>query len=306
MNAAAFSAIIDIMPVSSSHAGSEVKLGAGHGEHHVPFDLFDPQIEELLQDREKGSLVTRDSDVGGSQNEWLIAFVRTAIEKVRRLSVCTSHDDTRHTHDIELEARRVEPLNLFVRSHQNLAALVTALLHAGLLVLDVVPGYPDLDKSANEVPDVCIPAVSRIGIGDDEWSIVDFRSGCPSFRRHTRTVEELILIGGEQGAHDRCCLVGHLAQRIAGQIGARVLRRASLGGGRPAAQVDTFDSNSLDRYGLSRGVRTKGGDRLTRREQFSKARVETPRRPFERHGSQPRSFPAVPPPDAVSTDVKSP
>jgi hypothetical protein len=59
-----------------------------------------------------------------------------------------------HLHDVELEAGGAEPLDLLVLPHEHLAALVAALLHAGLLVLDVVARDADLDEAAHEVAHV--------------------------------------------------------------------------------------------------------------------------------------------------------
>ena len=96
-------------------------------------------------------LVARHVTVGRAQDERLIALVAAAIEKVRGLGVRAGDDDARHPHDVELEARGVEPLDLLVLRHQHLAALVAALLDAGLLVLDVIAGHADFDEPANEI-----------------------------------------------------------------------------------------------------------------------------------------------------------
>ena len=91
---------------------------------------------------------------------------------------------------------------------------------------------------------------------------------------HPRTQILLVAIGREQGAHERRCFVGHLAERIAGEIGSRVLARSALGGGRPAAEVDRLDPHPLHRHRLPRRVRAKGGDALALREKFAQAIVK--------------------------------
>ena len=63
--------------------------------------------------------------------------------------------------------------------HEHLAALVPALLCARLLVLDVVAWDPDLDEAANQIPDVRVAAVAGVGVGDNEWPIVDLGCGIP-------------------------------------------------------------------------------------------------------------------------------
>ena len=84
-----------------------------------------------------------------------------------------------HPHDVELEARGVQALDLFVLRHQHLAALVAAFLHARFLVLDVVSRHADLDESANQVAHMSVASMSGIGVGDDERPIVDFGGGSP-------------------------------------------------------------------------------------------------------------------------------
>jgi hypothetical protein len=106
---------------------------------------------------------------------------------------------------------------------------VAALLNARLLVLDVVTRHADFDESANQVPDVSVSSVAGIGIRDNERPIIDFGSGRPLFWLHARTKKELVLVGGEQSAHDRRSLVWHLAERVAGEVSARIFGDASLG-----------------------------------------------------------------------------
>ena len=91
-----------------------------------------------------------------------------------------------HAHDVELEARGVEPLDLLVLGHEHLAALVAALLGARLLVLDVVAGHADLDEAADQVAHVGVAAVAGVGVGDDERAEVDLRRGLALRLGHPR------------------------------------------------------------------------------------------------------------------------
>ena len=50
--------------------------------------------------------------------------------------------------------------------------------------------------------------------------------------------------------------------RVAREVGAGVLVRGPLGGGRPAAQVDPLDAHPLHRHRLARRVGAEGGDAL--------------------------------------------
>jgi hypothetical protein len=68
---------------------------------------------------------------------------------------------------------------------------VPALLGARLLVLDVVARDPDLDETTDQIPDVRVAAVSGIGVGDDEWPIIDLRGGSPLPLAQARAGEAL-------------------------------------------------------------------------------------------------------------------
>src|SRR5215469_14067967 len=106
----------------------------------------------------------------------MIALVRSPLQERGRLGVGSGHNQTGHHHDVKLEARGIEPLDLLVHSDEYLPALMPALLRAGLLILDVVARDPDLDEAANEVPDMRVAAVPRVGVGDDERAVVDLGS----------------------------------------------------------------------------------------------------------------------------------
>src|SRR6478672_11912931 len=183
-------------------------------------------------------------------------------------------DEAWNAHDVELKAGRVQSLVLLVLRHKHFAALMAALLRARTLVFDVITGNAGFHEAADQVAHVWIAAVTGVGVGDDE------RPKIPSVRcgalrlSHPRTQILLVAIRREQGAHERRCFVGHLAERIAGEIGSRVFARSALGGGRPAAEVDRLDSHPLHRHCLPRRVGAKSGDALALREKFTQAIVK--------------------------------
>ena len=107
-------------------------------------------------------------DVGRAEDERLVALVAAAVEQRRGLGVGARDDDAGHLHDVELEARGAEALDLLVLGDEHLAALVAALLHARLLILDVVAGHAHLDEAPDEVAHVRVAAVAGVGVGDDE------------------------------------------------------------------------------------------------------------------------------------------
>ena len=225
-------------------------------------------------DCQEPDLVRRHVGIRDAQDEGLVALVAGPVKQVCRLGVRSSHDDAGHAHDIELQSGGVQALDLLVARHEDLAALVPALLGARLLVLDVVAGHACLDEPADEVADVGITAVARIGVGDDQGREVHLGRCLPLVGRHPRAGEPLVAVGGQQGAHQSRRLVGHLAEGVAGEIGAGVLLRRALGRGGPAAEVDAVDPGSLHGDRLARRVGAERGDGATRREQLSQPGVE--------------------------------
>ncbi len=137
------------------------QLGLRDREQEVAADVVQPEVVQGLQDRQEAHPVARQIRIRGPQDERLIPLVGAIVEERRGLGVGPGDDDARDPHDVELQARRVEPLVLLVLADEDLAGLVAALLGAGLLVLDVVAGHPDLDESADQVPDVRVAAVTR-------------------------------------------------------------------------------------------------------------------------------------------------
>ncbi len=181
----------------------------------------------------------------------MIALVPAPLQERGRFGVGSGHDNAGHLHDVQLEARGAQPLDLLVHADEHLSPLVPALLGAGLLILDVIARDPDLDETTDQIPDVRVAAVSGVGVGDDERPIVDLGRGSTLRLAQARAGEALVPVRHEQGAHNRRGLVGHLGERVAGQVGSRVLRDGSLGRRGPAAQVDALDSHPLQGHRLT-------------------------------------------------------
>ena len=109
---------------------------------------------------------------------------------------------------------------------------------AAPLVLDVVAGNAGLDETADQVAHVRVTAVAGVGVGDDERPEVDGRRGAPAARRSCASAYCWLRSAVKQRAHEGRRLVGHLAQRVARQIGPGILGHGALGRGGPAAEVD--------------------------------------------------------------------
>ena len=189
--------------------------------------------------------------VAPSRNAWSRSSERLSIRLAASASVRATMI-AGHPHDVELEAGGVEALDLFVRRHQNLAALVATLLGARALILDVVTGHADLDEAADQVAHVWISAVAGVGVGDDERPVVVLRCRCALPFAQVQALVLLVAVGGEQSAHQYRGVVGNLAQRVAGQVGAGVFGGGAFRRGRPAAEVDRLDAHPLHAHGLTR------------------------------------------------------
>ena len=151
---------------------------------------------------------------------------------------------------------------------------MSALLGSGTLILDVVAGDAGLDEATDQVAHMRIAAVAGVGVGDDERPVVDSGGGGALLVGHLQPQVLLVAVGGQQRAHQARRLVGHLAQRVAGEVRARILVGGAFGRRRPAAQVDALDTAALHRHRLAGGVRPECGDRLALTEQFAQPGVE--------------------------------
>ena len=89
----------------------------------------------------------------------------------------------------------------------------------------------------------------------------------------------LVLVGRKKCANEDRGFVRHLAQRVARQVRTRIFRQRTCCGGGPAAQVDAFDSHSLQSNRLARRIGTEGRDLLAVFEQFPQAGVKVLSRP---------------------------
>ncbi len=236
--------------------------------------LGDAGVVQLLDDAQERGAVGRHRRAVDAQDERLVALVATAVQQVGRLGVGAAHDDAGHAHDVQLEAGRGGTLDLLVARHQDLAALVAALLGTRLLVLDVVPGHAHLGEAPDEVAHVGVTAVAGVGVGDDERAEVHLGGGGALGLAHVGAHVGLVPVRCEQRADDGRGLVRHLAQRVRGEVGPRVLVDGALGAGGPAAQVDALDAGALLGYRLARRVRPVRGDGLAIGEQLAQPGVE--------------------------------
>ena len=253
-------------------------LTVGKGIEEVAVELGESRVVETPDHGKEAGLVGRNFQVGGAEYERLVALVSATVDQVGSLGVGARDDDARHPHDVELEAGSVETLDLFVGRHQNLAALMPTLLGARPLVLDVVSRHARFDEPLDQVAHVRIAAVAGVGVGDDERPVVDRRCPFALFLAHPQPQVLLIAVGGQQRADQAGGLVGHLAQRIAGQVGPRVFADRALGGGCPTAEVDALDAHPLHGHCLPRRVWAEGGDALALGEELTQPRVKGLRR----------------------------
>ena len=185
------------MPWRSSQAVAAAYSAVGEGVDEMAVQFLDAQFVEAPQQGQEAGLVRRNVHVGGAEQERLVALVGAAVDQVGRLGVRAGDDDAGHPHDVELEPGGVEPLDLLVRRHQNLPALMAAFFGARPLVLDVVARDADLDEATDQVAHVRVTAVAGVGVSDDERAEVIFLGRGPLPLTHVQTLVLLIAVGGE-------------------------------------------------------------------------------------------------------------
>ena len=237
-------------------------------------DLVQAEVVEGLQDREEADAVARQLRIRGPEDERLVALIGAIVEERRGLGIGPGNDDARDPHDVELEAGGVESPVLLVLAHENLAALVAALLCAGLLVLDVVARNTDLDEPTDQVPDVRVTPVTRVGVRDDEWAEVDLRRRSTLLLVHLDACEMLVLVGGQERPNQAGRLIGNLAERVAREVGTGILRNRTLRRGGPATEVDGLDPHPLHHHGLTGRVGAERRDLTALGEQLPESRIE--------------------------------
>ena len=103
----------------------------------------------------------------------MITLVAPPIQQAGCFRIGARYDDSGDLHDVQLEAGRIQSLDLLVLRNQDLAALMAAFLAARLLVFDVVTGHAHFDEPANQVSHMGVTPMPGIRIGDDEGPVVD-------------------------------------------------------------------------------------------------------------------------------------
>ena len=178
----------------------DLELPIGDREQEVAANVLEPEAIERSEDRDQSGAIARDFEVCRAKDERLVAFVGPTLEKRRGLRVRPRHDDPGHPHDVELQSGGVQPLDLLLRRHEDLASLMPTLLGTRFLVLDVIAGHTGLDEPTDEVADMPVAAMPGVGVGDDERPEVDHRGRGPLVIGHMNAEEMLVAVGREQGA----------------------------------------------------------------------------------------------------------
>ena len=70
----------------------------------MPVQLLDARLVEAPYQRQEARFVGRNLEVGGAEEERLVAFVGAAVDQVGGLGIGACDDDAGHAHDVELEA----------------------------------------------------------------------------------------------------------------------------------------------------------------------------------------------------------
>ena len=203
--------MVELMPTRSSQlqrSRSRGLVSDTADDHGYPLAH---KFVESPQDRKVGRSPTRDVDVGNTENKRLIAFVASAVQQRCGFGIGSGDENAGNVHHVQLEASRVEPLDLLVYRDQYFATLMATFLATRFLILDVIAGDAHFDEATNQVPHVRIATVAGVCIGDDERPVVVLRCGRALLVGQSRSGELLILVGCQQCSDDGGGLVRHLA-----------------------------------------------------------------------------------------------
>mmetsp|Transcript_29781 Transcript_29781/g.97041 ORF Transcript_29781/g.97041 Transcript_29781/m.97041 type:complete len:536 (+) Transcript_29781:321-1928(+) len=187
-------------------------------------------VEQVHHRRQRG--------VGRAEDEGLVADVPVAVDEVGRLGVGARHDDRVAAHDVALEASRDEAVDVLLRRNEHLAAHVTALFRARLLVLEVHARRATLDKHLDELHNSGEPAVAGVGVRNHGEHVVHGRSGLTAARRPAEPLLALLAVVELLSLEELLNLVRHRVHRVVGNVRTRFVRGARCRAALPTADVD--------------------------------------------------------------------
>mmetsp|Transcript_14527 Transcript_14527/g.19878 ORF Transcript_14527/g.19878 Transcript_14527/m.19878 type:complete len:229 (+) Transcript_14527:1097-1783(+) len=193
----------------------------------------------------------------------MIPPIHIGIQQCRRFCIRPCHNDQGHPQNIRSQPCRDQAINVLLRGHQNLPSHMAALLGARLLVFQMYPSSPSLDKELGELHDSGEPAVARVCIRDYGSEVVGARD-----RRVLRRVggeEErsallvLSLVVVQLRPDELVYLVGDGVHGVVGKVWAGVVGGGCGGAALPAGDVDGGEGgrhlDGLDWVQGSEGVR---------------------------------------------------
>lgn len=110
--------------------------------------------------------------VSDSEDELVVADVDGAADELAALRVCPGEDEVLAPHDVPLEARRVEAVDVLAGRHEDLTGEMAAFLAAVQLVLEVYRGSAVLREELGELENGGETSVPGVTVGDDGPQVV--------------------------------------------------------------------------------------------------------------------------------------
>mmetsp|Transcript_70195 Transcript_70195/g.106202 ORF Transcript_70195/g.106202 Transcript_70195/m.106202 type:complete len:552 (-) Transcript_70195:293-1948(-) len=172
--------------------------------------------------------------VGGALDEHVVAGVLVGLDQLRGLRVGARHDHRLRAHDVALQPRRHQPVDVLARRHQHLPAHVPALLRPVPLVLEVDPRRPRVHHALRQPHHRRHPAVPGVAVRDDRPQVV----GAVVERARGPLRLELLAVVELLSAEEPVNVLRHRVKRVVGEVGARLVDGRVVRRRLPARDVD--------------------------------------------------------------------
>lgn len=186
-----------------------------------------------------------DGSVCDTEDELVVADVNGRGDELAGLGVGAGNDEVLAAHDVPLEARGVETVDVLADGDEDLAGQMAALLSTVELILKVHRRRTILRKELCELQHGRETAVAGITIGDDGAEVVDVGGLVALLDAELATRIPLLAVVHALRLGQALDLVGDRVVGVVAKVGGDLVGAGEEGGARPAGDVEDFLVGSL-------------------------------------------------------------